>query len=144
MTLFELYTANVPLLVPSHQCVTKELGGLKSVFSYGNGETYSKGGHEGGKFPPTRQEFYLDRADFYDDAPLGQGGVHMPHIGVFGSMDALGAAVDAADPKAMSARMVETNRERAGAARAAWACLMREAFPQLGASGRVDRSVREG
>jgi hypothetical protein len=42
MTLFELYTANVPLLIPTASCVTRELGGLKSVFSYGNGRTYPR------------------------------------------------------------------------------------------------------
>ena len=113
MTIFELYSANVPLLVPDASLLRK-LGCVASLAHYGGGASYDRPCRGGAR--PWSQlgsaasvDFFLKRADFYDDAhPDG-----MPHVHTFRSMEDLGKQLAAIDTRKTSAAMKETNCLRA-------------------------------
>ena len=130
MTIFELYSANVPLLVPDASLLRK-LGCVASLAHYGGGASYDRPCRGGAR--PWSQlgsaasvDFFLARADFYDAHPDG-----MPHVHTFRSMEDLGKQLAAIDTRKTSAAMKETNCLRACRVRSAWRCLMQTAFPAL-------------
>lgn len=130
MTIFELYSANVPLLVPDASLLRK-LGCVASLAHYGGGASYDRPCRGGAR--PWSQlgsaasvDFFIKRADFYDAHPVG-----MPHVHTFRSMEDLGKQLAAIDTRKTSAAMKETNCLRACRVRSAWRCLMQTAFPAL-------------
>ena len=130
-TLFELYSANVPLLVPT-RTLLERMCAISSLSNYGGGGSryrYHGATPEGAPHRQTLPRdvgFFLDRADFYDTHADA-----MPHLHYFDSFDALADAVRAVDPAATSSAMAAANAHRARRVHSAWACMMGTAFPQL-------------
>jgi hypothetical protein len=125
MTIFELYTANVPLLVPDAHLL-RQLGCVCSLGYYGGGAHYGATRME----PASSVDFFIERADFYDAQPGS-----MPHVHTFSSLEELGRLLKTIDTRKTSAAMEEANQRRASGVQSAWQCLMHKAFPQaLGAS----------
>ena len=130
MSIFELYSANVPLLVPD-AALLRQLGSLCSLAHYGGGAVGYGQRRGGGRrwsalSEASSTDFFIERADYYDSQPDG-----MPHIHTFASVDELGTAIASIDTRATSAAMAQANRSRASRVRSAWRCLMQSAFPQL-------------
>ena len=130
MTIFELYSANVPLLVPDATLLRK-LGCVASLAHYGGGASYGRPCRGGARAysqlaSAASIDFFIKRADFYDTHPDA-----MPHVQTFRSMDELGKLLATMDTRKISAAVKEGNRLRAVRVRSGWRCLMQEAFPVL-------------
>lgn len=122
MSLFEHYTACAPIYVPSRSFV-KELHAHHPADVLGNLSFSQVTGH-----PAARRvagldlndtsddavvDWYLDRADFYDDE-------WMPHIRQFDSWEHLDDLLESDDPQAISAEMSAERPVRLGRIDALW------------------------
>lgn len=122
MSLFEHYTACAPIYVPSRSFV-KELHAHHPADVLGNLSFSQVTGH-----PAARRvagldlndtsddavvDWYLDRADFYDDE-------WMPHIRQFDSWEHLDDLLESDDPQAISAEMAAERPVRLGRIDALW------------------------
>jgi hypothetical protein len=140
MTIFELYSANVPIVVPD-ATLLRQLGCVASLAHYGGGMRYGArrdGARRSSDLAAAASvDFFISRADFYDAELNG-----MPHITTFSSADELGRTLAAIDTRAVSATMEQANEGRARRVRSAWRCLMEGAFPALAASRSSERDVR--
>ena len=131
MTLFELYSANVPILVPD-AALLRKLDCVASVAHYGGGASYvqrrGSSSSRGARAlaSAAHVDFFINRADFYDSVPGA-----MPHIHTFSAVEELGDVISSIDTTKTSAAMAQANRTRTSRVRSAWRCLMLAAFPAL-------------
>lgn len=117
MSIFEQYTANIPLFVPSKNFLmelykTKKPGILKEVSWNGECNQYSHSSiNYNGEYDPNNyldyesMNYWLQFADFYDEE-------WMPHIQIFNSFSELEEMVQTVDTLEISNKMKEFNKVR--------------------------------
>ncbi len=120
MSIFEHYSASVPLLMPTKRLLKQFLQNQRIPF---NGP-YARGAHHGVNRPDLDDilgeewfDFWLDRADFYDQE-------NMPYITYYDHIGEIPTLLKSMDTKAIHLQMKAFNRKRFASALDDWKSLL--------------------